>query len=164
MSHWSLIKVNVWQFRFSLIILWTCIKLFNQVSMLFHCIFRNVHGSSQINEHMFFLDPLMKTLLSWKLLLQGPCIVMKIWMEHVTDLNLKHIKGALSGRSQFLASESPLKMIKNAFYFTLKALFVLKIFRFLSNFLVIPKNGLIRKIYYVTTWETDVWPSWRLSK
>ena len=81
---------------------------------------------------------------------------MKIWMEHVTDLNLKHIKGALSGRSQFLASESPLKMIKNAFYFTLEALFVLKIFKFLSNFLVIPKNGLIRKIYYVTTWETDV--------
>ena len=57
---------------------------------------------------------------------------MKIWMEHVTDLNLKHIKGALSSRSQFLASESPLKMIKNAFYFTLRALFVLKIFKFLS--------------------------------
>ena len=28
--------------------------------------------------------------------------------------------------------ESPLKMIKNAFYFTLKALFILKIFKFLS--------------------------------
>ena len=28
--------------------------------------------------------------------------------------------------------ESPLKMLKNAFYFTLKALFVLKIFKFLS--------------------------------
>ena len=28
--------------------------------------------------------------------------------------------------------ESPLKMIKNAFYFILKALFVLKIFKFLS--------------------------------
>ena len=33
---------------------------------------------------------------------------------------------------QFLANESPLKMIKNAFYFTSKALFVLKIFKFLS--------------------------------
>ena len=30
--------------------------------------------------------------------------------------------------------ESPLKMIKNAFYFILKALFVLKIFKFLSRF------------------------------
>ena len=28
--------------------------------------------------------------------------------------------------------ETPLKMLKNAFYFTLKALFVLKIFKFLS--------------------------------
>ena len=42
------------------------------------------------------------------------------------------IKGALSGLRQFLAAESPLKMIKNAFYFTSKALFVLKIFNFLS--------------------------------
>ena len=41
-------------------------------------------------------------------------------------------KGALSGLRQFLATESPLKMMKNAFYFTLKALFVLKIFTFLS--------------------------------
>ena len=42
------------------------------------------------------------------------------------------IKGALSGLRQFLAAESPLKMMKNAFYITLKTLFVLKIFKFLS--------------------------------
>ena len=36
------------------------------------------------------------------------------------------------GLRQFLAYESPLKMMKNDFYFTLKALFVLKIFKFLS--------------------------------
>ena len=41
-------------------------------------------------------------------------------------------KGALSGLRQFLAAGSPLKMMKNAFYFTSKALFVLKIFKFLS--------------------------------
>ena len=41
-------------------------------------------------------------------------------------------KGALSGLREFLATESPLKMMKNAFYFTSKALFVLKIFKFLS--------------------------------
>ena len=41
-------------------------------------------------------------------------------------------KGALSGLIQFLAIEGPLKMMKNAFYFTSKALFVLKIFKFLS--------------------------------
>ena len=42
------------------------------------------------------------------------------------------IKGALSGLRQYLANESPLKLMKNAFYFTLKPFFVLKIFKFLS--------------------------------
>ena len=41
-------------------------------------------------------------------------------------------KGALSGLRQLLATESPLKTTKNVVYFTLKALFVLKIFKFLS--------------------------------
>ena len=41
-------------------------------------------------------------------------------------------KVALSSLRQFLAIESSLKMMKNAFYFTLKALFVFKIFKFLS--------------------------------
>ena len=45
---------------------------------------------------------------------------------------IKKFKGALSGLRQFFATESPLKMMKNAFYFTSKALFVLKIFNFLS--------------------------------
>ena len=39
-----------------------------------------------------------------------------------------YIKGALSGLRQFLAPESPLKLMKNAFHFTLKAIFILKIF------------------------------------
>ena len=46
--------------------------------------------------------------------------------------NVNQFKGALSGLRQFLATENPLKMMKNAFYFALKALFVLKIFKFLS--------------------------------
>ena len=36
-------------------------------------------------------------------------------------------EGALSGLAQFLATESPLKRMKNVFYFTLKVLLVLKI-------------------------------------
>ena len=36
------------------------------------------------------------------------------------------LKSVLSGLGQFLATESPLKMMKNAFYFTSKALFLLK--------------------------------------
>ena len=47
-------------------------------------------------------------------------------------MSSKTIKGALSDLRQFLATESPLKMMNNAFYFTSKALFVLKIFKFLS--------------------------------
>ena len=43
-----------------------------------------------------------------------------------------NFKGALSGLRSFLATEIPLKMMKNAFCFTLNALFVLKIFSFLS--------------------------------
>ena len=47
---------------------------------------------------------------------------------------LKKLKGALSGLRQFLATESLLKMMKNAFYFTSTALFVLKIFKFLTGY------------------------------
>ena len=46
------------------------------------------------------------------------------------------IKGEFSGLRQNLATESPLKMMKNAFHFTLKSLFVLKIFKFCLDFLV----------------------------
>ena len=45
-----------------------------------------------------------------------------------------------------MAAESPLKMMENDFYFTLKALFALKISEFLfSLFSHAKKNGLIRK-------------------
>ena len=40
-------------------------------------------------------------------------------------------KGALYGLRQALITEGPLKIMKYAFHFTLKALFFLKIFKFL---------------------------------
>ena len=46
----------------------------------------------------------------------------------------RKIKGALSGLGQFVETENPLKIMKNAFYFTSKALFILKIFKLLSWF------------------------------
>ena len=47
--------------------------------------------------------------------------------------SILNFKGALSGLKQFLATESSLnKNDENAFYFTSKAAFVLKIFMFLS--------------------------------
>ena len=42
------------------------------------------------------------------------------------------LKGAISGLRRFLVTENPLEAMKNAFHFTLKALHVLKIFKFLS--------------------------------
>ena len=42
-------------------------------------------------------------------------------------------KVALSGLRKFLITENPLKIMKNVFYFISKALFVLKIFKFLSS-------------------------------
>ena len=46
--------------------------------------------------------------------------------------NALGFKGAHTGLKQFLATESPLKMMKKAFYLTLNALFALNIFKFLS--------------------------------
>ena len=83
-----------------------------------------------------------------------------------------------------MASESFFKKMKNAFYFTLKALFVLKIFQFLSWLFGHVRKRLDKKdyvnfkIYDVTTWLTNLWinilklfifcfsclPSWGLSK
>ena len=54
-------------------------------------------------------------------------------------------KGALSGKIQFVATKSPSKMIKNTFYFTSKALFILKIFKFLSWLFGHVAKRLIRK-------------------
>ena len=49
----------------------------------------------------------------------------ELWVR----MPLLSLKGALSGLIQFLAIESPLKMVKNGFYFTSNGLFVLKIFK-----------------------------------
>ena len=62
----------------------------------------------------------------------------KLLSQGITELNnlskksenvLGVIKGALSDLRQFVTTESPSKMMKNAFYFTSKAHFVLKIFK-----------------------------------
>ena len=45
---------------------------------------------------------------------------------------ISEIEGTLLGLGQSLATESSLQVMKNAFYFTLKAAFVLNIFKFLS--------------------------------
>ena len=56
----------------------------------------------------------------------------RLWRWCFLDSHPKIFKGALSGLRPFPVTEGPLKMMKNAFYFTSKALFVLKIIKFLS--------------------------------
>ena len=48
------------------------------------------------------------------------------------SLHIFHFKGALSCLRHFLATESPLKMMKDAFYFNLKPLFIPKMLKSLS--------------------------------
>ena len=66
-----------------------------------------------------------------------------------------YFKGALLSLIQFVALEIPLKMMKNTFYFTLIALFVLKIFKFLSSLFGHVGDGLIRKIRLVSKFMTS---------
>ena len=47
-------------------------------------------------------------------------------------MDLNFFKDGLTGVRHFLATESSLKMMKNAFYFILKPLSVLKIFKIFS--------------------------------
>ena len=71
-------------------------------------------------------------------------------------------KGALSGAKQISATESLLKMIKNAIYFISKALFVLKVFKFLSWLFghvlkrLDSKDKVNFKFYDVTAWLTNI--------
>ena len=71
------------------------------------------------------------------------------------------VKGTLSGLRQFLAADSPLKMMKNAFYLTSKGLFILKIFKFLSSLFghvakrLDKKDKVNFKFHDVTAWLTN---------
>ena len=58
-------------------------------------------------------------------------------------------KGAFSGLRRFLTTKSPLKLVKKAFCFTLKSLFVLKIF--VLTFWSCRKKGMVKfKIFLIS--------------
>ena len=71
------------------------------------------------------------------------------------------IKGTLRGLRQFLATENPLRIMKNAFYFTLKAVSIINTFKFCSEFFddvekpFDKKTEVNFKLYDVTKWETN---------
>ena len=74
---------------------------------------------------------------------------------------LHSFEGPHMGVRQFLRNESCLKIMKNAFYFMLKALFVLEIFTFLSWLFGyvekrLDKKAMVNfKIYDVKDWTTN---------
>ena len=61
-------------------------------------------------------------------------MVSNIFQKMKLDDHELFLKGALSGLRQFLAADTLLKGVKNAFYFTLKALSVLKMLKLLFYF------------------------------
>ena len=81
---------------------------------------------------------------------------MPLYVTSRSDLpHVSIVKDTLSGLRQFLTIGSPLKMMKNAFYFASKALFVLKIFKFCLDFLVMYQNGLIKKVGLISNFMTS---------
>ena len=82
--------------------------------------FRNKNSTCFLQGDAFSLKPLHRSASLSHLILQT---AMKATI---------YFKGVLQGLRQFLASENPLKRMKIAFYFTLKADFFLKIFKCLS--------------------------------
>ena len=70
-------------------------------------------------------------------------------------LILKCFKGALSGLRQYLATESPLKMMKNAFFPPQKLFSSLRYLSFCHDFLVMYQNGLIKKIGLISNFMTS---------
>ena len=72
--------------------------------------------------------------------------ILFLYVSYAFTTEVASIRATLQLYFQFLATENPLKIMKNAFYFTLKAIFV---FNFCLDFLVIYKNGLIKKISFI---------------
>ena len=58
-------------------------------------------------------------------------------------------------KGQFLTIESPLKMMKNPFYFISKAAFFLIYLHFYQYFLVLQKKSLIRQLWLISKFMTS---------
>ena len=64
-------------------------------------------------------------------------------------------KGALSDLRDFLATESPLKLMKSAFYFASKAFPLSRYLSFCLDFFVLYQNGLVKKIRLISNFLTS---------
>ena len=89
-------------------------------------------------------------------------LLFKIFVSLPSFLFHLLFKGTLSWLRQFLAAGSPLKMMKNAFHFTSKALFALKTLKFLSGLFgqaakrLDKKDQVNLKFHDVKTWLTII--------
>ena len=85
-------------------------------------------------EIILFFAQIISCNLAWK-------ILTGTWHANIYSWTLTFWKSLF-----YLLQRKPLKMIKNAFYFILKPLFILKIFKFfVLTFLIMWENGLILK-------------------
>ena len=87
-----------------------------------------------------------------------------IGLQKINKKNKMHFGGRLTSlrsdsylpKNLFICfNDSPSKIMKNGFYFILKALFFFKIFKFSSTFWAYRKNGLMRKISLISTFMTS---------
>ena len=76
---------------------------------------------------------------------------MKIISENIVTI----IKGAVSGLKLFLATESSLKMMKNAFISTQKLFSFSRYLCFCLDILVMYQNGLIKNIRLISNFMTS---------
>ena len=92
--------------------------------------------------------------LKWKKWIFNRKRILSTDLYCVQNVALQIIKGPLLGQRQFLAIESPFKLMKNAFYFMLKTLSILEIFTFLfwlSGYIKQDNKAVVGfKIYDVT--------------
>ena len=125
-------------------------------------IFRNIDAHSATLRHNSFCKTLDLECLTlfWIRLCLDNCSKLRLfrYIQAYSSM-FSIIKGPLSGRRRFLETESPLKSMRNAFYFILKALFVLKTLFVLTFWLCIKPTWLGSKInfkiYDVTLWLTN---------
>ena len=87
--------------------------------------------------------------------------LLNVTWNHAHLSNGRLFKGTPLGLRQFLSTKSPLKTIKNVFYFISKALFVLEIFK-LSSWLfghvakrLDKKDKVNFRFYGITAWLTN---------
>ena len=73
-----------------------------------------------------------------------------MWNSYKTKSKKRLVTGALSDQRKFLAADNPLKKMKNAFYFTLKALSFLRYLNVFFDFFVMWKNSSMRKITLIS--------------